>query len=285
MYYIYGFQNKINGKWYIGQTIQNPANRKRQHINSSFDESDKDYNALFHQKIREYGIDNFSFEVLETVSDISLLDEKEKYWIAYYKSFVRDGNGYNLTRGGQQRKEAENYIDLRSAFKTEEEINQVIDQILNTDIKLTDLAKQYNVSLALICSINSGKKYHKDDKNYPLRPLKTKINDETVMLIIELLQSNWTNIDIANMLNIDTDIIYRINYGKAHKLQNQTYPIRKELSEKEIRANKIKDLLKENKLNNKQIADIVKCDPSTVSNINYGKSYFDSNLTYPIRKS
>ena len=59
------------------------------------------------------------------------------------------------------------------------------------------------------------------------------------------------------MLNIDTDIIYRINYGKAHKLQNQTYPIRKELSEKEIRANKIKDLLKENKLNNKQIADML----------------------------
>ena len=104
------------------------------------------------------------------------------------------------------------------------------------------------------------------------------------MLIIELLQSNWSNIDISNMLNIDTDIIYRINYGKAHKLQNQIYPIRKELSEKEIRANKIKDLLKENKLNNKQIADIVKCDPSTVSNINYGKSYFDSNLTYPKRK-
>ena len=285
MYYIYGFQNKINGKWYIGQTVQRPTDRKRQHINSSFDETDKDYNALFHQKIREYGADNFSFEILETISDISLLDEKEKYWISYYKSFVRDGNGYNLTRGGQQRKEVENYIDLRSAFQTQEKINQIIDEISNTNIKLTDLAKRYNVSLSLICSINSGKKYHKDDKNYPLRPLKTKINDETVILIIELLKSNWSNIDIANMLNIDTDIIYRINYGKAHKLQNQTYPIRKELSEKEIRANKIKDLLQENKLNNRQIADIVKCDPSTISNINYGKSYFDPNLTYPLRKS
>ena len=44
-------------------------------------------------------------------------------------------------------------------------------------------------------------------------------------------------------------------------------------------------MLKENKLNNRQIADIVKCDPSVVSNINYGKAYFDSNLTYPLRKS
>ena len=56
MYYIYGFKNKINGKWYIGQTIQNPINRKRQHINSSFDETDKDYNALFHQKIRDCSV-------------------------------------------------------------------------------------------------------------------------------------------------------------------------------------------------------------------------------------
>ena len=29
MYYIYGFQNKINGKWYVGQTIQRPTDRKR----------------------------------------------------------------------------------------------------------------------------------------------------------------------------------------------------------------------------------------------------------------
>ena len=47
----------------------------------------------------------------------------------------------------------------------------------------------------------------------------------------------------------------------------------------------IDELLKENNLNNKQIAILVKCDPSVVSNINYGKAYFDSNLTYPIRKS
>ena len=44
-------------------------------------------------------------------------------------------------------------------------------------------------------------------------------------------------------------------------------------------------LLEKNKLNNKQIANLVKCDPSVVSNINYGKAYFDSNLTYPLRKS
>ena len=133
--------------------------------------------------------------------------------------------------------------------------------------------------------MNVGKKYYQEHRTYPLRPLKKKIDNDTVMIIIDLLKQNWTNMDIANMLNLDSDIIYRINYGRAHKLPQETYPIRKELSEKEIRANKIKEMLKENKLNNRQIADVVKCDPSVVSNINYGKAYFDSNLTYPLRKS
>ena len=39
---------------------------------------------------------------------------------------------------------------------------------------------------------------------------------------------------------IDSDIIYRINYGKAHKQKNESYPIRKELSKRELRAIKIK---------------------------------------------
>lgn len=43
--------------------------------------------------------------------------------------------------------------------------------------------------------------------------------------------------------------------------------------------------LKENKLNNRQIADLVGCDPSVISNINYGKNYYDNTLEYPLRKS
>lgn len=285
MNYIYGFQNKINGKWYIGQTKQDPNIRKKSHIRSAYDPKDKDHNALFHRKIKEYGIENFSFQILEEVEDISLLDEKEQYWIKIYKSFVRDGNGYNLTKGGQYRKKVEDYIDIRSAFQSQEEINQIVQEILNPNIKLTDLAKKYNVSLSLICNINSGDKYYQDNLVYPLRPLKTKINQETVCVIIELLKQNYSNTDIANLLNIDTDIVYRINYGKAHRISGEQYPIRKDKSPREKRAIEIKKLLQENKLNNKQIADLVGCDPSVVSNINYGKAYFDNKLNYPIRKS
>lgn len=283
MNYIYGYKNKINNKWYVGQTTLPLEERHRLHLSGAKNKKAKDYNCLFHKKIREYGIENFELIILEEVSNECDLDEKEKYWIKEKHSFIKDGNGYNLTRGGQIRKKDENYIDLRSKFQTQEEINQIITEIKDLNNSLIDLANKYQVSLSLICSINTGKKYFQDNEKYPLRPLKNKISNELVQEIIILLKENYTNKEIADLFQIDNDIVYRINYGKAHKQPDEIYPIRKELSKNEERANKIKELLKENQLNNKQIAELVKCDPSVVSNINYGKNYKDDSLTYPIR--
>ena len=283
MNYIYGYRNKINNKWYVGQTAMSIEERHRLHLSGATNEKANDYNCLFHKKIREYGIDNFELVILEEVSDKQLLDEREQYWIKKKQSFIKDGFGYNMTTGGQQRKDSENYIDIRARFQTQEEINKVIEEIKDLNNSLTDLAKKYQVSLSLICSINTGKKYHQEKETYPLRQLKTKISKEVVENIITLLKENYSNKEIAELFQIDDDIIYRINYGKAHKQKNEIYPIRKELSEREKRANQIKKLLKENKLNNKEIANLVGCDPSVVSNINYGKNYKDSSLIYPIR--
>ena len=150
---------------------------------------------------------------------------------------------------------------------------------------MVDIANKFNVSLSLICSINTGKKYYQENEKYPLRALKIKIDNNLVNDIIKLLKANYTNHEIAEIFQIDDDVVYRINYGKAHKKEDEIYPIRKELSLREQRALKIKKLLKEGQLNNKQIATLLKCDPSVVSNINYGKNYYDKNIDYPIRKS
>lgn len=68
MNYIYCYTNKINQHKYVGQT--NNLNRRiREHKSCSFNENSTSYNDLIHKKIREYGIDNFSIEVLETIYD------------------------------------------------------------------------------------------------------------------------------------------------------------------------------------------------------------------------
>lgn len=46
--------------------------------------------------IKKYGIENFTFEIIE-LCDAKDLDERERYWIKKYDSF---NNGYNRTSGG-----------------------------------------------------------------------------------------------------------------------------------------------------------------------------------------
>ena len=92
---IYKITNKVNGKIYIGQSIT-IKNRWKQHINEAKNNRN---NAALYLAMRKYGIDNFSFEVIEEC-DIKFLNEREIYWINFYNSF--EGEGYNMTPGGSE---------------------------------------------------------------------------------------------------------------------------------------------------------------------------------------
>ena len=93
---IYKIENLINGKIYIGQSVDIQY-RFSNHKSESFNPKSNAYNTAIHRAIRKYGIDNFSFEVIEECNQ-EKLREREIYWIAYYNSF---GKGYNLTSGGE----------------------------------------------------------------------------------------------------------------------------------------------------------------------------------------
>ena len=66
MHYIYCYENKINHHKYVGQT-NNLKVRYSAHESQSGNPNSKDYNCLFHKKIREYGLSNFDFYVLEEI--------------------------------------------------------------------------------------------------------------------------------------------------------------------------------------------------------------------------
>lgn len=93
---IYKIENLINGKVYIGKSV-NIKVRLQNHKSESFNKNSNAYNTAIHRAIRKYGLENFSFEVIEECSRKDLSD-REKYWIKFYNSF---GNGYNLTFGGE----------------------------------------------------------------------------------------------------------------------------------------------------------------------------------------
>ena len=85
---IYKITNKNTGKIYIGQS-NDIERRFSEHCY-------KDVLAI-DKAIQKYGKDAFSFEVVEECS-LKTLDEREKYWIAYYNTYK--GFGYNCNEGG-----------------------------------------------------------------------------------------------------------------------------------------------------------------------------------------
>lgn len=95
---IYKIINNINGKIYIGQSI-NISKRIYEHKYKAFCKEDISYNSAIHSSLRKYGIENFTFEIIEECL-IEELDEKEKYYIEYFNTI--SPNGYNILEGGQK---------------------------------------------------------------------------------------------------------------------------------------------------------------------------------------
>jgi group I intron endonuclease len=84
---VYAITNKINGMSYIGQS----TNIKRRWINHRC-MNGKPGNALYND-IRKYGLENFTFEVLEICEKDKLI-EMELHYIQEYDSVH---NGHNVT--------------------------------------------------------------------------------------------------------------------------------------------------------------------------------------------
>lgn len=103
---IYKIENLINGKIYIGQSI-NIKERWQTHkqliVKQHLTKDDlRTLTYPLYQALKKYGLENFDFSVIEECS-LDQLDEREKYWIQFYHSYIGDplSHGYNLTVGGQ----------------------------------------------------------------------------------------------------------------------------------------------------------------------------------------
>lgn len=93
-YVIYMHKNKINGKVYIGQTCQNPP-EKRWANGKGYS-----HNPYFTEAIEKYGWENFTHEILETLQTLDESNKAEQKWIKYFNSTNRN-YGYNLSEGGK----------------------------------------------------------------------------------------------------------------------------------------------------------------------------------------
>ena len=126
---IYKITNKINNKSYIGISTD-IENRWKQH-KSEYNHK-REANKLLYKAFNKYGIENFTFEILEECEVIEL-SEKEKYYVNLFDTY---NNGYNMTSGGEDfhgeghpkhKLNKEDIIDIRTRYKNLERKKEVYE--------------------------------------------------------------------------------------------------------------------------------------------------------------
>jgi hypothetical protein len=152
---IYKTTNLINGKFYIGKDSKNNPD----YIGSG---------VILERAIKKHGIHNFKKEILEVCSNDAELNEREIYWIKYYKSTDRK-IGYNLTEGGtggdtfkHSRRKTERRKILSNALKSSEKVKSNI-----TSGRYSEQAKEMwkdDSHRTLISNLMKGRNIHWKDK-------------------------------------------------------------------------------------------------------------------------
>lgn len=150
---IYKIENLINHKVYIGQSI-NISQRWRSHRSHYQTE-----NGYLYRAMRKYGIENFSFEIIEECQPEELND-KEIKWIAYYKSNDNE-YGYNLTAGGGN-------VSERCCKLTQSQIFEIYDLLRQGKVQ-QEIADKYGVTQQIISLINLGELWIQSNVLYPIK--------------------------------------------------------------------------------------------------------------------
>jgi len=96
---IYGIRNVVNGKWYVGQSVD-MTQRKLAHF--SYLRGGRHHNYHLQCAFIKYGVGSFEFHVLEEIPE-NMLDVRECAWMEYYKS-EQPEFGYNSDSGGNKNK-------------------------------------------------------------------------------------------------------------------------------------------------------------------------------------
>lgn len=126
---VYKITNNLNNKSYIGISVDIERRWRDHKLPYNWE---REHNKVLYQAFIKYGLNNFTFEVLEECK-IEELSDKEKYYIEKYNTFKE---GYNSTAGGEDNQGEshprhklikEDIIDIRTRYNNLERKNQVYE--------------------------------------------------------------------------------------------------------------------------------------------------------------
>lgn len=215
-----------NGKSYIGQT-SNFKYRQHQHylvsnrikfklennipLSKSEKENKNTPTKIFYHAIIKYGWDNIKWEILEEVDTRQELNQREQYWIRYYRTYIGFDNsqGYNANLGGAQYDKFSTLNDVQLK-QYGEDYRAGMNQI--------DLQKKYNLPQKENHAYFTGKRLSEftgitEDISLPhSKNLTTKILKE----IIEDFKKTGSCVETGENFNLKKADIYYIVTGRKY---------------------------------------------------------------------
>lgn len=210
VYSIYCYINKINGKQYIGQS---------KNINRRCHPSNYKGCIKFYSAIQKYGIENFSFKILEEKLNLEEVNEKEEYYITLFDTI---NNGYNLKSGGLNNQ----YSDLSKekmskSCHTKQKILCVETGVVYSSAK--EIEKLFNYANANIIACCRGKlitaynyhwQYVDDEKNKQFKkPIDKRI---TPVFCLELQKHFKSASEASRQTGVCRPNITKCCQGKLH---------------------------------------------------------------------
>jgi len=199
---IYKIENLVNGKIYIGQSKDIQA-RKYTHISEL--KKNKHHSTHLQRSWNKYGEENFKWNTIEQCN-LDTMNEKEKMWIAYFKS---DGcnYGYNLDSGGNSNK----IISEETRRKISKNHADISGE------KNPFYGKKYSVETLEKIVSSEGYK-NRTERIRGEGSHTAKLTTKIVIKIKELIRDGFTNTEIFNIIdNCSLQQISHIKNGYSWK--------------------------------------------------------------------
>lgn len=188
---VYKITNKINNMCYIGKTKNSLQERLRTHYQ-------KHSNCKKLKKaFIEFGLDNFTIEVLQDNIPYSLLDSIEVYYIKLYDSVK---NGYNIKEGNKKCK-GRSFHSISDSIK-----KKVIDEYkkgISTDL----IAEHFRISLTSVYNILSKNNVEKTQNFGWFNKGKAKIDFDT---LVKMKRQGKKTAEIAKYFGVAKSSVKRM---------------------------------------------------------------------------
>ena len=214
---IYKVTNRVNGKIYVGQTVQGLRARQNDHRRKAFVHGSKGH---FHAAIRKHGFDSFSWEIIDRAESRDELNQKEKWWIEHLDT-MNPSRGYNLKSGGDQPRfteETKRKIgDAGRGIRRSEEFKANLRRIESGSgnpffgKKHTDEAKKKNREAHIgrkLTPEHVAKCVHRGSDNW-----RSKITEDQVREVKQMLRDGVRQCEICKRLGFHKNIIGPIARG------------------------------------------------------------------------